>query len=90
MQSAHLLPTINFLKIFVGQFRLPDLGPGEDAKHWYKFLLPVWLGSGEGVGEVVGCSILVPVHCHGSVPLVVPANTQKKNKYHILVVGHRH
>ncbi len=59
--------------IFVGNFRLPDLGPDEDAKRWYKILLPVWLGSGEGVGEVVGCSILVPVYCHGSVPLVVPA-----------------
>jgi len=38
-----------------------------------KFLLLVWLGSREGVGEVVRCAILVPVHCHGPVPLVVPA-----------------
>ena len=28
------------------------------------------LRAGKGVGEIVGCTLLVPVHTHGPIPLV--------------------
>ena len=34
-------------------------------------VLPVSPGAAEGVGEVVGSSLLVVCHCHGSVSLIV-------------------